>query len=345
MKPLVCPTMPETRDFLDLLFDGPTPGRHRAGTPNGAGLLARFVVVAAGLFGAMCLVAAALTWYGSIAAHPTIEPTVTATTLSAQPSAAGVAGAVTLAATETAADGSHPAGYIQFQVGGTDVGAPVAVSSTGVATTTISALSGLSSGSVSAAFTPMSTAYLASATSAATPELSGLGHSFAVPISVTVPVAGNFTVTVTPGTITLRGTGHLASGKLQDITVTDSRTNSPGWSVVGQSSDFIGTGKAARHTIPGTQLGWVPTGTVTDGVRLGPAVAAGNPGLGSAGSILALPQPGPGLGAQTLGAELILQIPSGTGAGPYTGSLTITYLETAPETAPAGLQLPPAQTR
>src|SRR5215471_12004779 len=48
---------------------------------------------------------------------------------------------VTLAATEAAVNGAHPAGWVQFQAYDTDIGSPVAVSAAGIATTTAAILS------------------------------------------------------------------------------------------------------------------------------------------------------------------------------------------------------------
>jgi hypothetical protein len=160
-----------------------------------------------------------------------------------------------------------------------------------------------------------------------------------------MPIGGYFTVTVIPGTVKLHRKGQIATGMLQQITVTETRNYSPGWSVVGQESDFIGSGTAAGQTISGAQLGWVPTGTVSDHVTLGPAVKPGDPGLGIAGGVLAQAGTGNGLGTDTLGADLILSIPAGTVEGPYTGDLTVTYLETGPLSPNAGFALPPPQTR
>jgi hypothetical protein len=60
----------------------------------------------------------------------------TTTTLTGSPNPVKVCTTVTLTATETAADGSHPAGSIQFMHGTKPIGSPVAVNASGVATTT-----------------------------------------------------------------------------------------------------------------------------------------------------------------------------------------------------------------
>jgi hypothetical protein len=125
---------------------------------------------------------------------------------------------------------------------------------------------------------------------------------------------------------------------LQPITVTEDRNHLPGWSVTGQVSAITNGGK----TIPGTQLGWVPAGTVTGGAKLGAPVAPGHPGLGSGGAVLATAAPGAGLGTDTLTAELMLAIPPGSTRAGYAGTLTITYVTAGPEPTSPGLGLPSA---
>ena len=70
--------------------------------------------------------------------YPDTGPSAQATTteVSASPSGSAQQNAsVTLTATEAAADSSHPAGMVQFLQDGFDVGAAVAVNSSGVAST------------------------------------------------------------------------------------------------------------------------------------------------------------------------------------------------------------------
>jgi hypothetical protein len=136
-------------------------------------------------------------------------------------------------------------------------------------------------------------------------------------------------VTTAPGAITLAvqdGAGNtmrIATGMLQAITLAEYRNYLPGWSVTGQASNLT----AAGQPISGTQLGWIPAGSLVGGAKLGSPVAPGHPGLGSAGAVLAAAAPGSGIGTDTLGAELLLAVPAGAESGPYSGTLTITYLE------------------
>jgi phosphate ABC transporter phosphate-binding protein len=166
-----------------------------------------------------------------------------------------------------------------------------------------------------------------------------------IALGVTVPEAGDFTVTVPAGTVDLRyfGNSGVAAGQLQRITVSDTRNAmpSPGWSATGQASDFTGRSGARPRIILGTALGWVPTGTVARGAALGPAVLPGSPGLGSAGAVLAEAPSGSGSGTSTVSATLSLRIPASAALAPYTGLLTITYLIVAPLPASSGQKLLP----
>jgi hypothetical protein len=156
-----------------------------------------------------------------------------------------------------------------------------------------------------------------------------------VPIDFTIPPSGLLTVTVTTTGIALTEQGTTppltATGTLNSVTVTDTRNLFPGWSVSGQVSPFTGAGSAAGSTVAGDQLGWVPNGTVSGGATLGPPVAPGtSPGLGDVGAVLASAAAGSGMGTDTLMASLTLDIPASALAGPYTSSLTVTYLESGP---------------
>lgn len=257
--------------------------------------------------------------------------TATTTTLAGSPNPATPGATVTLTATESAADGTRPAGTVQFGTGGTDIGAAVAVSAAGVATTTTTFAS---PGAVAvwAVFVPGNFAY---ATSTATVSITVTGVAGSVSIAVTVPATGALTVTVAAGAVTLTEQGTsvpaTATGTLNDVTVTDTRNTYPGWSTSGQVSSFTGGSPAA--TIPGDQLGWTPTAvSVPVGVTLGPAVAPGaSPnGLGDAAQVLASAPAGQAFGPSTLSAGLTLDIPPSTPAGTYSGLLTITYLEAGP---------------
>jgi hypothetical protein len=262
--------------------------------------------------------------------------TATTTTMTASPQPAVPDTQLTMTATVTAADGTYPAGSVLFELGGPGspvfIGGPVAVNADGVATTTSTYFSYVAgSYLLEAVFTPANIFSYASSTGTFTETVNG----GTVPVTVTIPPSGAFTVTVTPGTVTLaeQGTSYplVAAGMLQPVTVADTRNTYPGWSASGQASVFTGGGTAAGSTIPGDQLGWVPTGILAGGAALGPTVAPGtSPGLGDTAQVLAAATPGNGTGTSTLGANLTLDLPSTALAGPYTATLTLTFAESGP---------------
>ena len=253
----------------------------------------------------------------------------TTTALTAFPSPVPEGATVTLTATESAADGTTPAGSVQFEVGSTDIGLPVAVNYSGVATTTTSFMTA-GPVSLSAIFTPTSTSYLTS-TGAYTETVSPAGGT--VPVAITVPQSGAFTLTITPGTVNLSVSGLTALGTLQDVTVTDTRNYYPGWSVSGQDSAFTGSGTAAGSTIAGNQLGWAPfaVGQLADGATIGGTVAPVSPGLGTTATTLAIAAPGCGFGTSVMSANLTLDVPSLIPAGPYSATMTITAVTAGPQ--------------
>jgi hypothetical protein len=143
---------------------------------------------------------------------------------------------------------------------------------------------------------------------------------------------GELTVTVASGAVNLQGPSFpdtTATGTLQAVTITDTRNYRPGWSVSAQVSDFAGSGSAAGLTIPADQLGWVPAGTLASGAVLGAPVQPGSPGLASA-AVLASAAAGQGTGTSRLSADLTLEVPLTIHEGPYTGTMTITFITTGP---------------
>src|SRR5262249_734347 len=161
-------------------------------------------------------------------------------------------------------------------------------------------------------------------------------NSGTIPLAVTVPQSGAFTLTVdTTDTVTLLGSGSSATASATPIVVARTRNTFPGWSVTGQDSNWTGSGTAAGATISGNALGWQPTTStspLTQGVTLGPTVPPNGPGLGTTPAVLAAVHAGigNGVGTTTLGANLTLAIPSGQAAGPYSSGLTITAASTNP---------------
>ena len=277
-------------------------------------------------------VASGATSFTLSSSGPVITPTTT--TLTASPSPASTGATVTLTATETPAT----AGSVQFEVGGTDLGSPVAVNASGVATTTTTfATAGTES--LSAVFTPTSTSFSGSTGNFSllvqtAGSLPATGSPVVVSFSITP--SGSLGVSVTPSTVslTLNSAGTQATGTLGTVTVTDSRNSYPGWSVSGQQANFTGSGSAAGQSIAGDQEGWQPAavGTLGTGVTLGPTIAPGTSpgGLGDTGGVLISATPGNGFGTNAANAALTLNIPAGTVAGSYAGNLTITYLSVGP---------------
>jgi hypothetical protein len=282
-------------------------------------------------------VAAGATTFTTSAAGPTLTPTTT--TLTASPTTASSGGAETLSASVTATDGTTPAGTVQFTANGTNVGTPVAVNTGGVATPATTPFTAPTTATtttvpLTAVFTPTATTY-ATSTGNLTLNVvnSAVQTAGAIPVDVTVPNTGSLTVTVSTTAITLT-TGTVtsttipATGTLNTVSVSDTRNNVPGWSVSGQDTVFTGSGTAAGATIPGDDMGWAPTcATLATGAVCGATVAPGtSPGLADTAQVLASAAPGGGTGSSSLSAALTLNIPVTNLAGPYTSTLTITYL-------------------
>jgi hypothetical protein len=258
-------------------------------------------------------------------------PTATTTTLTASPNPATAGQTVTLTATVAPAAAT---GSVQFSVGGTAIGTPVTVSG-GVATTTTT-FAAAGTEALAAAYTPTGNFSASSGTLSLTVNAAP-PNTGTIPLATTVAASGTFTLTVNTTTVvTVPPDGTTAP--TTPIVVTDTRNTFPGWSVTGQDSNWTGSGTAAGASFSGNQLGWVPTntGTLPQGVTLGPTVPAGtSPGLGSAPQVLASVHAGTGNGftgaaGATFGANLSLLIPAGQAAGPYTSGLTITAASTNP---------------
>jgi hypothetical protein len=299
--------------------------------------LGQYVVNAQSIF---ISVAAGATTFTVSSTGPTVTSPVTTTTLTTTPASPTTTGTpVLLSASVTAADGSAPAGTVQFADDGTDIGTPVEVNFSGTAApaTAYDTFSTAGLEDLSAVFTPTSTSYASSTGSyGLVVEPAGSVPAIGAPVSITATVTptGALSVTVvnTAVALTENSSGTQATGTLGLVTVTDSRNTYPGWSVSGQEANFTGSGAAADSPISGNQLGWTPTvsGSLVDGAVLGPAVTPAAPGLGSAPGTLAYAAAGCGYGTNVLSANLTLAIPTGQAAGAYTGSLTITYIETQP---------------
>jgi len=180
-----------------------------------------------------------------------------------------------------------------------------------------------------------------------------------IPLAVTVPLSGTFTLTVNTTTwvvLSVNTAGTTGTAATTPVVVTDTYNSYPGWSVTGEATQWNGvtnpaaevpSGYPAATDIPADhgsqhiaadQLGWQPTdtGTVPSGVVLGGTIAAGTSpnGLGDAFQTLASAAPGvnsfTGTGGVTLGANLTLAIPAGQEEGPYAAFLNIDAMSGTP---------------
>jgi hypothetical protein len=274
----------------------------------------------------------AVAWVPASAALAGPSPVATTATLTASPSPANAGTTVTLTADTSAADGTNPAGTVQFEANGTNIGSAVAVNASGAAATTTSFVA-TGQMALTALFIPTSTSYLFSqGTFTETIYPAGTTAAGSEPVTLAVPQSGSFILTVSPGTVDMTVSGSTATGTLQDVTVTDTRNYYPGWSVSGQTSSFAGSGTAAGSTISGNQLGWVPAavGSLVDGATLGGTVAPVSPGLGTTTATLASAAANCGFGTNVMSASLTLDIPPLTAEGPYISTMTITAVTTGP---------------
>lgn len=249
-------------------------------------------------------------------------PVSTTTTLTASsPAYAGQN--VTLTATVAPATST---GTVVFMNGATAINSTPATVTGGVATTTTQ-FAAAGPESLTAVYTPTTGSSFVTSTGAlsltvTTPP----ANSGSIPLAVSVPTSGTFTLTVdTTDTVNLTVAGLTGTGATTAIGVSDTRNTYPGWSVSGQDGAWTGSGTAAGGTFSGNQLGWQPTDTaLAPGVTLGTAVTAAAPGLGTAAVLASAPHGLPnGYGTSTLGANLTLLIPPTAPAGPYTSGLTV----------------------
>src|SRR5882757_2121192 len=256
----------------------------------------------------------------------------TTTTLTVAPVTADQGADVTLTATVAAASGS-PAGAVEFRNGATPLGSAAVAS--GAASKVVNSLP-VGANSITAVFTPTDAAAFAGSTSSAVPvTINSPGGSLKGTETITVNVPsssgpGEFKLTVSTTAVAMSdatsdGTNLNSSGTLSPVTVADTRTSKPGWSLSGQVDDFVSGG----NTIDANALGWVPliaTPNAAGDVVKGAAVAPGtNPGL-KQGAGLATADAGKGAGTTTLGAALTLKAPDTTPPGSYTTTLTLSAM-------------------
>jgi hypothetical protein len=251
--------------------------------------------------------------------------------LNASPSPATSGQSVTLTATVTP---SAATGTIQFENNGTNINGPATISGgTATTSTTFSGITAATTETLTAVYTPTGNFTAGSPGSFSLTVNPPSANSGTIPLAVSVPQAGSFTLTVdSTDVVTLTASGLSATGATTPITVADTRNSYPGWSVSGQDAAWTGTGTAAGGTFSGNQLGWAPTDTaLAPSVTLGSPVTAATPGLGTAAPLASVHAGlGNGYGTSTLGANLTLAIPATAPAGPYTSGLTISAVTTNP---------------
>lgn len=120
------------------------------------------------------------------------------------------------------------------------------------------------------------------------------------------------------------GDRWVAEGELRPVSVVDTRSGAPGWTVSGVASAFFGD----QGSFGSNYLGWAPTVDGVAGVQPGQPVAPGFPvgdGL-SVSATLGSAAAGSGTGTSVLGALLELELPTSTPVGEYQSVLTITTI-------------------
>lgn len=260
-----------------------------------------------------------------------VQGHTTTVSLTASPNPANTGQTVTITAHVSVTDGSGvtPTGSVAFSTGGSAIGTPMTLGGTGSASTTTSFAN---SGAVqlTAAYTPADGTFNASSTPS--PFTLNVLGALSEPLQVTVGTTGTFLVTVTSGTVILTpdAAQATATGQAEPVNILDTRNTFPGWSVSGQATAFTENTSAKPGSIPAADLGWTPTGTLTD-ASLGPVVAPGTTGLSTA-QVWASAAAGHGLTAASgdnVSANLLLDIPAGSPAATYTSALSISFTTSA----------------
>lgn len=156
-------------------------------------------------------------------------------------------------------------------------------------------------------------------------------------ITVSIPEAaqpaGEFTWrfssqdVVSLGEASALGDSFVATGALNEIEITDTRSNpSASWSLSGQASAFT----AGEESFEASALGWTPR-LVAEGAGAvaGDAVEAGvGEGLAQSAVLVSAPSDEyKGVETAIVAADLALRLPLGQAAGQYTSTLTVTVIQ------------------
>ncbi|MGQ0679888.1 MAG: hypothetical protein ACT4OM_09595 [Actinomycetota bacterium] len=133
-----------------------------------------------------------------------------------------------------------------------------------------------------------------------------------------ITIGGDKNVVLTPAA---SSTHHAFTGALDPVTLRDTRSGGPAWTVSGQTSAF----NPAISFDSGKYLGWTPSASGAGSVA-GPAVAPEESGGLRSVKTMASAPAGHALGDATLGAALDLKFPLSVAAGTYTTTLTLTAI-------------------
>jgi hypothetical protein len=175
-----------------------------------------------------------------------------------------------------------------------------------------------------------------SATYAAAFAATAAGDPVTIVLTATLQ-PGSLVISIPPTEVTLpsptlskNGAALVSTGRLQPIAVTDNRSGDPGWTLSG-----VITGAAPGQTgFDGQDLGWSPSlagespgQRITLGLTVKPRPATGSGLFGlDQPQVLAFTGGAPGLGTAHVGATLTLDLPTGTAAGRYSVTLTLTAI-------------------
>jgi hypothetical protein len=269
--------------------------------------------------------------------HAPATPTTTA--LSA-PASIGQFSPATFNVTTTPA--TTP-GSVTLTEGGTTIGTGTVANGAGTVTATFATQG---SHTVVANFTPTDPTFAPSSSSPVTVSVGpSTGVSTSESLETTV-AAGSLTISVASSAKVVLPTPVLdpnagvlvTTGQINPVTVTDTRSGAPGFTVSGIVSDFT-DGAATPHLINGFDLGWQPfildapaNMHIVAGPQVNPAlgvlpgVTPTDPTLGLKSLRTLATNPAGGLGTTHLSANLALDVPTSTSAATYDAILTLTAI-------------------
>jgi hypothetical protein len=126
------------------------------------------------------------------------------------------------------------------------------------------------------------------------------------------------------------GQFYVATGRINQLSVTDTRSSNRAWTVSGSVTRFTNGSTGANDSFSGSFLGWRPVVTHASGgsqqVNPGPVVdPSPTDGLGSP-KVLASAPDGRAIGVARLDARLKLLIPATVSDGRFTATLTFTVI-------------------